>query len=583
MTTTSFGPFSRRMLLGTAIGGAGLLATGCSVFGEDEGTGGGEGAEGSSITIAIDSTIDTLDPHYVGASQYILPAGLMEGLLLQDETGTDVIPALAESWDVSEDQLTYTFHMRDGVTWSNGDPLTSADALWSFERLLTPTGASSGGTLGSTSYQPSMRIRGASDFQAGIIDSWEEVGITAPDDSTVEIELESPNPDFLVNMTHFSMTVLHQASVEADAQGWQQPENWVGNGPYLLTAWDPTALIEMEKNPEYWDAENVDIQHISYQLGGDLPTRVLAFQNNDLDILEIEGESLVGAPALEEVLTRVDGAGLQYLQSMWGGHPAIQDQRVRRAVSMAIDREALTAANPGSSPAGSLIPSSVPGWSEELSVAHDVDGARALLEEAGMLENPPGLRLLAGYEVPMLEIMREGLMDALGMDVIIDIVEAGVYVDNRWKPYESTSHMSYYFGSFGSISTMPTWTVNLFGPNHVRQFTLPYEAWQEVQALQADDSLTGPELSASLDEILSTQSSTEAQEYATMVDEAMSILDDGERNQAFLDAALVREQIASTIPLASTAQMWVTSDRISGLNGRAAPEGYYFKDLTVSE
>ena len=183
----------------------------------------------------------------------------------------------------------------------------------------------------------------------------------------------------------------------------------------------------------------------------------------------------------------------------------------------------------------------------------------------------------------MLEIMREGLMDALGMDVIIDIVEAGVYVDNRWKPYESTSHMSYYFGSFGSISTMPTWTVNLFGPNHVRQFTLPYEAWQEVQALQADDSLTGPELSASLDEILSTQSSTEAQEYATMVDEAMSILDDGERNQAFLDAALVREQIASTIPLASTAQMWVTSDRISGLNGRAAPEGYYFKDLTVSE
>lgn len=583
MTTTSFGPLSRRMLLGTGIGGAGLLATGCSVFGEDGGTGGGEGAEGSSITIATTNTIDTLDPHYVGASQYILPAGLMEGLLLQDETGTDVIPALAESWDVSEDQLTYTFHMRDGVTWSNGDPLTSADALWSFERLLTPTGASSGGTLGSTSYQPSMRIRGASDFQAGIIDSWEEVGITAPDDSTVEIELESPNPDFLVNMTHFSMTVLHQASVEADAQGWQQPDNWVGNGPYLLTAWDPTALIEMEKNPEYWDAENVDIQHISYQLGGDLPTRVLAFQNNDLDVLEIEGESLVGAPALEEVLTRVDGAGLQYLQSMWGGHPAIQDQRVRRAISMAIDREALTAANPGSSPAGSLIPSSVPGWSEELSVAHDVDGARALLEEAGMLENPPGLRLLAGYEVPMLEIMREGLMDALGMDVIIDIVEAGVYVDNRWKPYESTSHMSYYFGSFGSISTMPTWTVNLFGPNHVRQFTLPYEAWQEVQALQADDSLTGPELSASLDEILSTQSSTEAQEYATMVDEAMSILDDGERNQAFLDAALVREQIASTIPLASTAQMWVTSDRISGLNGRAAPEGYYFKDLTVSE
>ena len=80
------------------------------------------------------------------------------------------------------------------------------------------------------------------------------MGISAPDDTTVVIELERPNPDFLLNMTHHSMALLHRASVEADVQKWQQPDNWVGNGPYLLTAWDPTALIEMEKNPGYWDA-----------------------------------------------------------------------------------------------------------------------------------------------------------------------------------------------------------------------------------------------------------------------------------------------------------------------------------------
>src|SRR5699024_6570017 len=190
MTRTSSAALSRRALLGTGIGGAGRLAAGCSVFDDEAGPGGGSG-EGTSLTIATTTTIDTLDPHYVGASQYILPSGLMEGLLLQDEEGTDVIPGLAESYEASEDELTFTFHLRQGLTWSNGDPLTSADALWSFERLLSPTGAGSGGTLGSTSYQPSMGIKGALDFQAGILDSFEDVGITAPDETTVVIELET--------------------------------------------------------------------------------------------------------------------------------------------------------------------------------------------------------------------------------------------------------------------------------------------------------------------------------------------------------------------------------------------------------
>src|SRR5699024_26813 len=237
----------------------------------------------------------------------------------------------------------YTFHMREGATWSNGDPITSADAMWSFECLLSPTGAGSGYTTGASSYLPSMGIRGAADFQAGALDSFDEVGISAPDDATVEVELDNPNPDLLLNMTHYSMTVLHQASVEADAQKWTQPENWVGNGPYLLTQWDPTAVLEMEANPEYWDADNVQVQRISIQLGGDQPTNVLSFRGGELDIVGLDGPTLAGDPELEEALSRVDGYATHYLQSMWGGHPAIQDQRVRRAISMAIDREALAA------------------------------------------------------------------------------------------------------------------------------------------------------------------------------------------------------------------------------------------------
>src|SRR5699024_3438846 len=149
-------------------------------------------------------------------------------------------PALPESWDVSEDELTYTFHLRE-ANWSNGDPISADDAVWSFQRLLSPTGAGSGYTTGASSYLPSAQIKGAADYQSGALDSWDDVGISAPDESTVVIELEDPNPDLLLNMTHYSMSVLHPATVEAEPQDWTLPENWVGNGPYVLTNWVPNS------------------------------------------------------------------------------------------------------------------------------------------------------------------------------------------------------------------------------------------------------------------------------------------------------------------------------------------------------
>src|SRR5699024_5500951 len=138
------------------IGGAGLLAPGCSIFDSTcgGGAGGGAGGQGAAPTLAPTSAIPSLDPHYGNSTMSILPASMMEGLVMQDEAGSDVVPALAESWDVSEDELTYTFHLRE-ANWSNGDPISADDAVWSFQRLLSPTGAGSGYTTGASSYLPS--------------------------------------------------------------------------------------------------------------------------------------------------------------------------------------------------------------------------------------------------------------------------------------------------------------------------------------------------------------------------------------------------------------------------------------------
>lgn len=576
--------FNRRALLGAGIGGAGLLATGCSIFDSTSGGGaeGGAGEQGPAITIARTSDIDSLDPHYVNSSMYILPASMMEGLVMQDEAGSDVVPALAESWDVSEDELTYTFHLRE-ANWSNGDPISADDAVWSFQRLLSPTGAGSGYTTGASSYLPSAQIKGAADYQSGALDSWDDVGISAPDESTVVIELEDPNPDLLLNMTHYSMSVLHPATVEAEPQDWTLPENWVGNGPYVLTNWVPNSTLEMEKNPEYWDADNVQVQRITVQLAGELTTQTLAFRNDELDIIGVTGETLQTDPDLEESTVRVDGYSTFYLQSMWGGHEAIQDQRVRRAISMAIDREAMTATNAGIVAAGSLIPDSVPGWSEELLVPFDPDGARALLEEAGILDDLPGLRIQAGYEEPILAIMREGLIDVLGIEVTIDVLEEGVHAETRWQAYEDTSSMSYYYGSFAGVSTMTNWILNIFGSDHVRQFSMPYEAWEELQAVQGDESQEGPEIAAEVEEILSTRSTDEAQQFAELAEDAVITLDEDQRVQKFIEAAKLREELAYTVPLAWGAQLLAGSDRLGGIQLRPSPEGYYYKHLTVSE
>src|SRR5699024_6624459 len=264
-------------------------------------------------------SVETLDPNYVRKAMIIVPAGLLECLLFQDETATDVVPTAAESWEVSEGELTYTFTMRQGATWSYGDPVVAR----------------------ASSYLPGLCIKGALDSQSGALSEWDEVGISAPDDSTVVIELESPTPDFLLLMSHYSMVLVHPPSVEEDQQGWQQPENWVGNGAFVPVSWEPNSALVMDANPEYWDADAVEVGRIDMRLGSDAPTNVLAFRGGDLEIIAVSGSTVQTDADLKESVVQVDGYGTTYLQAMWGGHRAIEDPRVRRALSMAVDRDAL--------------------------------------------------------------------------------------------------------------------------------------------------------------------------------------------------------------------------------------------------
>src|SRR5690625_6369660 len=117
--------------------------------------------------------------------------------------------------------------------------------------------------------------------------------------------------------------------------------------------------------------------------------------------------------------------------------------------------------------------------------------------------------------------MREGLIDVLGIEVTIDVLEEGVHAETRWQAYEDTSSMSYYYGPFAGVSTMTNWILNIFGSDHVRQFSMPYEAWEELQAVKGEESTEGPESAAEAEEILSTRSTDEAQRSAELAENAV--------------------------------------------------------------
>lgn len=577
---------TRRLFLGGGVVGAGLALTGCNFEGGSSSTqddeGGGGGGPTGTVRMSMGS-VESLDPHYVNNAMLVVPAGLLEGLTFSNDEGTEPIPAAAESWEVSDDGLTYTFTMRSGATWSNGDPVTAADAEWSFKRLLTPTGAGSNYAAGASSYLNGLNIKGASEFLGAETDDWSTVGVTAPDDSTLEIELASPNSDFLLLLSHYSMVLVHPPSLEDGGQEWMQPENWVGNGAYVPDQWEPTTSLRMVANDAYWDYENVSVQTIELVIGMDETARMASFDTGDIDITGGSATTVDEREDLQELASRVDGYSLRYLQRMWGGHEASEDVRVRQALSMAIDREAIAAIKSTDEAGPSLIPGNVvPGWDESLAMAYDVDGARALMSDAG-LDQVPNLRIQYNFEDPWLAVLADQWQEAFDTEVTIDILESGVHSDTRWQPYEDDSVISLYGGTFSGLPTMTNWVNNIFPPSYVMQFSMPTADWLEYQEIQVDDSLSDVDRAVALEEKLRGSADPKAVEFADRAAEAMGILDEDERTAAYIEAAMLREGLAFTIPISWSGRLMLVAEKVSGFHLRPSPEYAYYKYLTVDD
>ena len=587
----------RRIRTAALTTAATLVLAGCNLFGDggnDEGDGGEEGAsQGGHITVQA-TNFAHIDPQSITFGMWLVQKGLLEGLVLQTPDGTDVRPAVAQEWEVSEDGMTYTFHLNPEASWSNGEPITADDFVWTYQRLLDPDRGPGGVTTEASSYQVTMGIENAEAYSSGAEEDFDQVGVEAIDDSTVEFTLEAPNPGFVMGLTHPSMLPLHPETVEAEAD-WQQPENWVGNGPYNLTDWVANSSMRLERNEEYWDAENVALDTIDVQLieQGSITTTV-PYENGEVDIQGL-GEPadvtrFLNDPELSDQVHVLENSTTTYVARLHSENTLLEDPQIRSALSLGLGREEVAGLSETNEPASTLISPLVPGWDESIA-AHDqmwgeeaVAEAQRLLAEAGYPDGEgfPTINLLAGSDFPELDAIVDTWETNLGITVNKDVVEVGVYVERRAELHDE-DYLGFWYGSFSGVSTWPYQVQQLWDPTFTREFALSADGYEDYLNVGQDSSLSGTERNDQLEEILATQSDPNAQAYAERVDDAGETIVEEEQQAILADAAAAREAAEIFIPVAWNGSVVVAQPRVQGLELRAQADRYYFRDLSVTD
>jgi oligopeptide transport system substrate-binding protein len=350
---------SRRDFLkagGVGLAGATLLGTlpGCGVF--KQGGGGQQG--GGSDTFTLAEVADIADMNSVTTTDLYsarLLNNINEGLYRLDANDKPH-PAMAKSVDISDDTLTYTFILRDGIKWSNGDPVTAQDFEYGWMTLLNPD------TAAEYAYLLYSFIKGAAAYNSGD-GSAEDVGIEALDNKTLKVTLNGPYPFWLgLAGSHQTYLPVNQKFYEQQGKDYaQSADSLLYNGPYIMTEFNPSTGATLVKNKDYWDKDNVDVQKIVCRIVKDASTRVNLYTAGDLDFGELTSEYVneyKDSPAFMRIIEFST-----FWLNMNFKDEIFQNENIRRAIQMSFDRDALAnkILNDGSVGADGYVPAGIAG------------------------------------------------------------------------------------------------------------------------------------------------------------------------------------------------------------------------------
>jgi oligopeptide transport system substrate-binding protein len=359
--------------------------------------------------------------------------------LVSYETGTLApVPGLAERWEISPDGLTYTFHLRANAQWSNGDPLTAQDCVDSWRRILTPS-------LAADYAYFLYLLRGAEAFNKGQTKDFSTVGAVARDAKTLVVTLTHPAPYFLQILLNSPWRPIHLRSIAAvgDAYNrgtkWTRPGVLVSSGPFVLKEWSLNTRVVVEKSPTYWDRDKVRLNAIHFYPTDNIDAEDRAFRAGQLHITWNVPLSKVLPMQREKAPTlRIDPYLETFFFRLNVRKAPLTDVRIRRALSLAIDRDTIAAKilPGGRQPAPTFISPLLVGYTPPTRKAYDLAAARQLLAEAGHAGGAGLPSIEIGYHnSEILRIVAEAIQQMwhrdLGLNVTLANQEKKVVFANR--------------------------------------------------------------------------------------------------------------------------------------------------------
>lgn len=404
-------------------------------------------AEASKILpVQVGPNPETLDPALnsaVDGGNMILH--LFECLLTVDQNGA-IAPGAAETWECSEDGLTWTFHLRDGLKWSDGTAMTASDFVYSWQRVATPETAA---PYADTVLWP---VANFSKVFAGEATP-DTLGVAAPDDKTFVVTLEASCPYFESLAAFATLSPVNPATVQANGDAWAvKPETFVSNGPFMITEWVPGSYIMTAANPNYWNKDAIKLDAIKWLLIEDSNAAYSAYQTGEaLMIKDVPTEEI---PSLmNNAEFHIDPIIGTYYLSLNDSIEPFTNADVRKAMSLAIDRAyvantlmqgtympAWNFMGPGwADPAGGDFMANANGGAAYISedYAANVAEAQALMQKAGYSGSADNLDLKitystndAGYHKVVAEYLQEAWKQ-IGIDLNVEVVEWASFTPMR--------------------------------------------------------------------------------------------------------------------------------------------------------
>ena len=409
------------------------------------------GLAGQVFRVGNGSDPQDLDPQTVtGVPEHKIWLALFEGLLSEDPKDNHPVPGVAESWDISPDSKVYTFHLRANARWSNGDLITAGQYVDSYQRMLSPALAAEYAYL-------LWFVVGAEEYTSGKQTDFTQVGFKALDARTLQVTLKETTP-YLTKIiaSHYAWSIVPVdvikkfGKLDQRRTAWTRPANFVGNGPFMLKEWRPQQKITVVRNPHYWDAANVKLDAIEFFASENISTEEAMFRTGQIHKTNELPNSKIDTYRREypDSLRIEPYAGVYFYRCNVTRAP-LTDQRVRRALALALDRESLVrnVVRGDQRPAYAVSYPGTAGYTPRAKLEGSVAEAKKLLAEAGYPEGKgcPPIELLYNTSEnhrAIAEAIQQMWRKNLGVEITLRNEEWKVYLDSQHASHNYTLQRS---------------------------------------------------------------------------------------------------------------------------------------------